>query len=169
VYNGQPGNRQYPCSVLCHLEVEKWATQRATEVSPASVNRELSFLRRVTAAPTAAWVCPQLREAFPDQTAPRYLLHDRAAIVSVQVRGTLTAMGSTPKRISYRRPWQNGAAEHWVGSGRRELLEHVIVLGEQHLRRLLREYLAYYHQDRSHLALATDTPDGRAAGPFYRT
>ena len=115
----------------------------------------------VTDHPTAAWVCQQLHEAFPYDTAPRYLLLDRDAIFCPRVRGTLTAMGVTPKRTSYRSPWQNGAAERWVGTCRRELLDHVIVLGESHLRRVLRTYLDYYHTDRCHLGLRKDTPSPR--------
>jgi hypothetical protein len=115
----------------------------------------------VTDHPAACWVCQQLREAFPSDTAPRYLLLDRDAIFSPEVPRTLRAIGTTPKRIAYRSPWQNGVAERWVGTCRRELLDHVIVLGEQHLRRLLRDYLAYYHADRCHLALDKDTPSRR--------
>lgn len=116
----------------------------------------------VTDHPGASWVCQQLREAFPyDDTTPRYPVLDRDAIFSAEVTGTLRAMDTMPKRISYRSPWQNGVAERWVGTCRRELLDHVIVLGENHLRRLLRDYIAYYHADRCHLALDKDTPSGR--------
>jgi putative transposase len=114
----------------------------------------------VTDHPTAGWVCQQLRNAFPYDTAPRFLLLDRDAIFCPRVRDTLTAMGVTPKRTSYRSPWQNGATERWVGTCRRELLDHVIVLGENHLRRLLREF-TYYHTDRCHLSLHKDTPSRR--------
>jgi hypothetical protein len=67
-----------------------------------------------------------------------------------------------PKRTSFRSPWQNGVAERWVGNCRRDLLDHVIVLNERHLRRLLSEYVGYYHEDRTHLALAKGTPTGRS-------
>ena len=70
-------------------------------------------------------------------------------------------MGSRPTRTSYRSPWQNGTAERWVGSCRRELLDHVIVLNEAHLRRLLRDYINSYHEDRTHDGLDKDTPDRR--------
>ena len=74
-------------------------------------------------------------------------------------------MGTKPIRISYRSPWQNGTAERWIGSCRRELLEHVVVLSEQHLVRLVRLYISYYHEDRCHLRLDKDTPDERPITP----
>ncbi len=70
-------------------------------------------------------------------------------------------MGSQPIRTAFRCPWQNGVAERWVGSCRRDLLDHVIILNERHLKRLLSSYLLYYHEDRTHLGLAKDTPAGR--------
>jgi transposase InsO family protein len=73
----------------------------------------------------------------------------------------LKSCGATPIRTSRQSPWQNGIAERWVGSCRRELLGHVIVLNEANLRRLLREYVSYYHQDRTHDALSKETPEGR--------
>ena len=115
----------------------------------------------VTAHPTAAWVRQQLREAFPFEDAPRYLLMDRDSIFAAEVTQTLTAMQVCPLRTSFRSPWQNGLAERWVGSCRRELLDHVIVLNEEHLRRLLRDFLDYYHNDRTHLSLGKDPPVGR--------
>ena len=75
-------------------------------------------------------------------------------------------MGSQPIRTAFRSPWQNGVAERWVGSCRRDLLDHVIVLNERHLKRLLAEYLRYYHEDRTLLGLAKDTPAGRPALQF---
>jgi putative transposase len=70
-------------------------------------------------------------------------------------------IGSQPTRIAFRSPWQNDVAERWVGSCRRDLLDHVIVLNERHLKRLMAEYVRYYHEDRTHLGLAKDTPAGR--------
>jgi putative transposase len=70
-------------------------------------------------------------------------------------------MGSEPTRTAFRCPWQNGVAERWVGSCRRDLLDHVIILNEWHLQRLMASYLLYYHEDRTHLGLAKDTPAGR--------
>jgi len=72
-------------------------------------------------------------------------------------------MGSQPTRTAFRSPWQNGVAERWVGSCRRDLLDEVIILNERHLKRLMFAYLLYYHEDRTHLGLGKDTPVGRVA------
>ena len=114
----------------------------------------------VTTNPTAAWVKQQLREAFPYDEVPRYLLFDRDATFGA-VKGFVAAMGITPKQTSPRNPWQNGHCERVIGTLRRDLLDHVVVLGEDHLRRLLKGYLSYYHQDRTHLGLGKDSPRGR--------
>lgn len=114
-----------------------------------------------TPYPTSSWIVQQLRETFPEETAPEYVILDRDAKFDRQVTEMLKAMGSRPTRTSYRSPWQNGTAERWVGSCRRELLDHVIVLNEAHLRRLLRDYINYYHEDRTHDGLDKDTPDQR--------
>ncbi|HME69013.1 MAG TPA: integrase [Myxococcota bacterium] len=95
----------------------------------------------VTANPTAQWVVQQLREAFPEASAPVYLVHDRDSIFSKTVRDTIRSFGTEPVRTAYRSPWQNGTAERWVGTCRRELLDRVIVLNERHLHRRLREYV----------------------------
>jgi putative transposase len=116
----------------------------------------------VTAHPSAAWVCQQLREAFPFDTALRYVLLDRDAIFSTEVCRVLEHMEVRPVRTSVQSPWQNGVAERWIGTCRRELLDHVIVLNEEHLRRLLREFVEYYHTDRTHLSLGKDPPIPRA-------
>ena len=87
--------------------------------------------------PTAAWVAQQLREAFPYDKSPRYLIFDRDSIFDPSVVECIKALGTKPRRISYCRPWQNGTAERWIGSCRRELLDHVVVLGERHLVRLV--------------------------------
>lgn len=115
--------------------------------------------------PTAAWIMQQLREAFPYATAPKYLIFDRDAIFNPAVVAVVRAMGAKPRRIAYRSPWQNPVAERWIGSCRRELLEHVIVFGPRHLVRLIRCYVSYYHEDRRHLGLGKDTPDGRPITP----
>jgi putative transposase len=70
-------------------------------------------------------------------------------------------MGSEPTRTAFRSPWHNGVAERWVGSCRRDLLDYVIILNEQHLKRLMSSYVVYYHEDRTHLGLSKDTPAGR--------
>ncbi len=115
--------------------------------------------------PTAAWVIQQLREAFPYDTAPKYLILDRDSIFSADVMRFIKAMGTTPRRISYRSPWQNPVAERWIGNCRRELLEHVVVLGHRHLVRLARSYIHYCHEDRYHLGLAKDAPNARPVTP----
>ncbi len=99
----------------------------------------------VTPNPTSAWVIQQLREAFPYDTAPRHLIFDRDTIFSPAVVRFVKAMGTKPTRTAYRCPWQNPVAERWIGSCRRELLEHVVVLGERHLARLIRSYVDYYY------------------------
>jgi len=117
----------------------------------------------VTGHPSSDWISQQHREAFPDNSAPGYLLFDRAANFNPEVVGTVTGFGIQPKRTSFRSPWQNGVAERWVGNCRRDLLDHVIVLNEWHLKRLLAEYIRYYHDDRTHLGLKKQTPAERAA------
>jgi putative transposase len=112
--------------------------------------------------PTARWVVQQLREAFPYDTAPRYLLFDRDSIFSQAVVEFVKTIGSEPVRTAYRSPWQNPFVERWIGSCRRDLLDHVVVLNEEHLLRLLREYVAYYHHDRTHLGLEKDAPITRS-------
>ena len=115
----------------------------------------------VTPNPTAPWVIQQLREAFPFESAPRHLIFDRDAIFTTEVVATLRSMSIEPTRTSYQSPWQNGVAERFVGTVRRELLDQVIVLGEGHLRQLLGRFLDYYQIDRTHLGLDKDSPFGR--------
>ncbi len=112
----------------------------------------------VTRHPSADWVVQQLREAFPQASPYRYCILDHDANFDVQVIDFLTATGLKAKRTSVQAPWQNGVAERWIGSCRSEILNHVIALNEDHLRRLLRDYVNYYHQDRIHDALNKDTP-----------
>ncbi len=114
-----------------------------------------------TEHPTSPWIVQQLREAFPEDTAPRYLILDRDRKYEGEAAEVLRSLSSELIRTPYQSPWQNGVAERWVGSCRRELLDHVIVVNEGHLRRLVREYLGYYHADRSHDGLGKDTPDTR--------
>jgi putative transposase len=114
----------------------------------------------VTAHPTSTWVVQQLREAFPQDTAPRSLIYDNDSIFSERVTETIESAGIEPQQTAFRSPWQNGIAERWVGSARWELPDHVIVLNENHLQRLLREYVDYYNGDRVHTKLQ-DSPIGR--------
>ena len=115
----------------------------------------------VTTNPTAQWVIQQLREASPDESAPGYLIFDNDSIFSDSVTRAIKQLPMRPRRTAYQSPWQNGTAERWVGSVRRELLDHVIVLDEEHLRRLLRDYVGYYNTERVHTRLR-DSPAGRA-------
>ena len=112
---------------------------------------------------TSAWVAQQLREAFPYNSALKHLIFDRATNFSAEVIDVVKNVGIEPKRTSFRSPWQNGVAERWVGNCRSDLLDHVIALNKRHLRRLLKEYVHYYHEDRTHLALEKKTPAGRIA------
>jgi hypothetical protein len=115
----------------------------------------------VTTSPTAAWVAPQLRETFPFELAPRFMIFDRDAIFSAGLTATIRSMLMEPARTSYRSPWQNGVAERFVGTVRRELLDHVIVLHERHLRQLIESFVTYYNIDRTHLGVGKDSPCGR--------
>jgi len=103
----------------------------------------------------------QMREAWPYTPAHRFLLFDRDSKFGTDVISSGKEMGTSPVRTAFRSPWQNGIAERWVGSCRRDLLDHVIVLNERHLKRFMAEYVSYYHEDRTHLGLAKDTPAGR--------
>ncbi len=119
----------------------------------------------ITSHPYAKWVVQQLREAFPFDIAPRYVILDRDGKYGDVVPNTLRSWGIEPVRTSYRSPWQNGIAERWVLSVRRELLDHVVILNEAHLQCLFSEYVRYYHEDRCHLSLEKDTPGGRPISP----
>jgi transposase InsO family protein len=121
--------------------------------------RVLNF--NVTSHPSAAWVMQQLRDAFPDSPTHRYLIFDNDAIFATEVSHSVWKLGIHPKRTALQSPWQNGTAERFVGSVRRELLDHVVVLGEDHLRRLLHEYVLYYNSERVHTSIG-DAPEGRA-------
>lgn len=119
----------------------------------------------VTANPTAAWTAQQMREAFPWDDAPRYVIHDRHRTYGEVFRSRLQALGIAPIPTTPGSPWQNGHVERLIGSIRRECLDHIIVLNERHLRRLLKAYQVYYNQTRTHLALSKDTPVPRAISP----
>ena len=112
----------------------------------------------VTANPTAFWTGQQMIEAFPEDTAPRYLLRDRDGIYGHEFRERVDGMGVQEVLTAPRSPWQNAFAERLIGSIRRECLDHVIVLNRKHLRRILTNYFGYYHRSRTHLGLAKDAP-----------
>ena len=117
---------------------------------------------RITEHPTAAWTAQQLIEAFPEDTAPRWLLRDRDAIYGALFRRRVAGMGIGEVVTSPSSPWHNPYVERLIGSIRRECLDHMIVLNERHLRRTLARYLSYYHGARTHLSLAKDAPTPRA-------
>ena len=116
----------------------------------------------VTPHPTAEWIARQITEAFPWAEAPRYLIRDRDRVYGATVTHRLRAMGIRDKPIAPGSPWQNGFAERLIGSIRRECVDHVIVLGEAHLRRILTKYAAYYNELRTHRSLGKDAPIHRA-------
>ena len=115
----------------------------------------------VTEYPTAAWTAQQIVNAFPDDSAPSFLLRDRDSIYGDAFRQRVKGMGIGEVLTAAHSPWQNPFAERLIGSIRRECLNHVLVLGERHLRRTLTRYFAYYHRARTHLSLDKDAPDGR--------
>jgi len=115
----------------------------------------------VTANPTAEWIAQQITEAFAWDEAPRYLIRNRDASYGAVVTQRLQAMGIRYRPTAPRSPRQNGHAERLIGSIRRERLDHVVVFGEAHLRRVLTAYAAYYNRMRTHLALGKDAPLGR--------
>ena len=127
--------------------------------------RELVWIN-VTTNPTAEWIAHQITEAFPWDEAPRYLIRDRDRIYGAIVTRRLRAMGIRDKPTASGSPWQNGVAERLIGSIRRECLDHIIVLGEAHLRRTLRSYACYYNGVRTHRSLNKDAPNSR---PVQRT
>jgi transposase InsO family protein len=115
----------------------------------------------VTDTPTAAWTAQQIVEAFPWDTAPRYLLRDRDAVYGVVFSSRVQALGIREVKAAPRSPWQNPYVERLIGTLRRDCLDHIVVLNENHLRRLLRDYLLYYHHARTHLSLDKDSPEPR--------
>ena len=119
----------------------------------------------MTSRPTAQWVVQQLRQAFPFDTAPRYLMRDRDAIYGEEVCHALQSMGIEEVLIAPRSPWQNPYCERLIGTIRRDCLDHAIVLNERHLMRLLRSCFNDYHTARSHQALDGNAPKPRAVEP----
>jgi transposase InsO family protein len=122
--------------------------------------RELVWIN-VTAHPTAEWIAQQITEAFPWNKTPRYLIRDRDRIYGGAVTRRLRAMGIRDKPIAPASPWQNSFAERLIGSIRRECVDHVIALGEQHLCQVVKSYASYYNTARTHRALAKDAPVSR--------
>ena len=119
----------------------------------------------VTEHPTAQWTAQQVVEAFPWDEAPRYLLRDRDRVYGAHFQQRVTHMGIEEVVIAPQSPWQNPYVERLIGSIRRECLDHMVVVHERHLRRLLTAYCSYYHRFRTHLALDMDCPVVRAVEP----
>jgi putative transposase len=120
---------------------------------------------RITAHPTAEWTVQQVVEAFPWDEAPRYLLRDRDRIYDSRFQRRVRTMGIKEVLTTPRSPWQNPYVERLIGSIRHDCLDHVIVLHERHLQRLLTSYFLYYHAWRTHLSLAMDCPQARPVTP----
>src|SRR6266404_3660432 len=116
----------------------------------------------VTTNPTAEWIARQITDAFPWNEAPDYLIRDRDAAYGHAVTRRLTAMGIRDHPTAARSPWQNGHAERLIGSIRRECLNHIVVFGEAHLRRILAAFTGYYNELRTPLSLEKDSPTYRS-------
>ena len=125
-------------------------------------DRRRAIFFNVTEHPTAEWTAQQLVEAFPWEPPPKYLLRDRDAIYGGHFRKRVRSLGMKDRPTAPRSPWQNPYVERVIGSIRRECLDHAVVLDRRHLKRLLRDYFAYYHQWRLHRNLDMDSPDGRS-------
>jgi transposase InsO family protein len=119
----------------------------------------------VTPNPTQDWLARQITEAFPWDTAPRFLLRDRDASYGPTFRDRVRAMTIEQVVTAPRSPWQNAYVERIIGSIRRECLDHVIVFDEHHLRRVLSAYFEYHHRSRTHLSLGKDCPEPRSVQP----
>jgi transposase InsO family protein len=115
----------------------------------------------LTEHPTAHWTAQQIVDAFPNDTAPAYLLRDHDHVYGEWFRRRVKGLGINEVLTTPHSPWQNPSVERLIGSVRRECLDHVVVLGERHLRRILTAYFAYHHRARTHLSLDTDAPDVR--------
>jgi len=116
----------------------------------------------VTEHPTAHWCAQQLRNTFCDEQPPRFLLRDRDTKFGEAFTESVLALGMEPLLTAYKSPWQNGHVERLIGSIRRECLDHVIIMNEGHLRRILQSYVRYYNAQRTHLAINKDSPEPRA-------
>ena len=119
----------------------------------------------VTEYPSAEWTGLQILQAFPWETVPKYMIRDRDGIYGERFRGRIHNMGIEEVITAPRSPWQNPYAQRIVGSIGRECLDHVVVLGERHMLRILKSYFDYYHRSRPHLSLEKDSPEPREVHP----
>ena len=115
----------------------------------------------VTEHPSDGWTGQQMVEAFPEDQAPRYLLRDRDRIYGYDFRERVQSLSIEEVLSAPASPWQRAYVERLIGSIRRDCLDHVVVLGEGHLQKILKSYLDYYHRSRTHLALGKDAPEPR--------
>jgi transposase InsO family protein len=120
----------------------------------------------VTQNPTAEWLARQITEAFPWERTPKYLIRDNDRAFGCAFKARVRAMGIRDRPISFRSPWQNGYVERLIGSIRRECTDHMIVVCEDHLRRILAKYAAYYNEVRTHVSLGKDAPYTRPIERF---
>jgi hypothetical protein len=120
----------------------------------------------VTRNPTAEWLARQITEAFPWDSAPKYLIRDNDRAFGVAFKARVRAMGIRDRPTSFRSPWQNGYVERLIGSIRRECSDHLIVFNAEHLRRILTKYAAYYNEVRTHVSLGKDAPCTRPIERF---
>ena len=158
------------CTAACDFFVVPTATFRLLYCFVVLMHGRRRIVHfNVTTHPTADWTAQQIVEAFPaDGGEPRYLLRDRDSIYGDHFRQRVHNMGIRQILISPRSAWQNPYVERVIGSVRRECLDHVVVFNENHLRRVLKGYLRYYHVSRTHLALGKDAPDSRSVEPPTR-
>ena len=131
-----------------------------------SLERRTVLHFNVTRHPTAQWTAQQIIQACPFEPPGRFVIRDNDSIYGAHFQDRVVGIGLEQVRTAYRSPWQNGYVERWIGRLRRECLDHVIAVDEVQLRRVLRSYVEYFHDDRTHLGLDKDTPSGREAeGP----
>ncbi len=164
-------NAGSPCCAITEKLSLRWTSSQCQRSRSAwSIARRRILHFNVTKHPTSSWIIQQLREAFPFESSPRFLIFDLDRKYGLEVPVAVRSLKISPVRTSFESPWQNGVAERWVESCRRDLLDHIIAVNERHLKRLLSEYVRYYLEDRTHLGLGKGTPNGRvrcmASGPI---
>jgi putative transposase len=125
-------------------------------------NRKRVLHFNVTEHPTAFWTAQQMIQTFPEDAAPRYLIRDRDKVDGDAFRERVIGMGVEEVLTAPQSPWQSPFVERLIGSIRRECLDHVIVMGERHLRKTLKSYFQYYHCSRTHMSLGKDGPEPRS-------